>query len=471
MKKTTLIVIIIFVIIGISLVFMLPKKEVLIPMPVVTNFEQCILAGYPVMESYPRQCRAKEQTFTENIGNELEKANLIRSDYPRPNQTISSPITIKGQARGNWFFEASFPVELTDMNGKIIAHGIAQAKGEWMTTDFVPYEVTLSFTTDMDGKTGFLVLKKDNPSGLPEHDDSLSIPIIFAENNLIPEACNLDAKICPDGSSVGRTGPKCQFASCPLSAGMNCLKDTDCPTSKYLCQETQGSGTVCPSTDPNCVPTHTITAGTCKLKGGNACTVDSQCAQGNLCHNSICTAPIGKQCSGQNDNSCSTGYECVQSCGPPVSQQDDPPSAYFCQLRGYIRNCPICLAKNTLIDTPQGQIFVQDFKKGAKVWTTDISGRRVIGVVIKTSKTSVPFDHKMVKLILQDGRMLLVSPGHPTIDGHTVGDIIVGDEYANSRVISVDRVVYNQEFTYDILPTGETGFYFANGIILDSTLH
>jgi hypothetical protein len=27
--------------------------------------------------------------------------------------------------------------------------------------------------------------------------------------------CNMDAKICPDGSSVGRTGPKCEFTACP----------------------------------------------------------------------------------------------------------------------------------------------------------------------------------------------------------------------------------------------------------------
>ena len=28
-------------------------------------------------------------------------------------------------------------------------------------------------------------------------------------------ACTADAKICPDGSSVGRQGPKCEFAPCP----------------------------------------------------------------------------------------------------------------------------------------------------------------------------------------------------------------------------------------------------------------
>ena len=30
-----------------------------------------------------------------------------------------------------------------------------------------------------------------------------------------PTACTLEAKICPDGSSVGRSGPNCEFAPCP----------------------------------------------------------------------------------------------------------------------------------------------------------------------------------------------------------------------------------------------------------------
>lgn len=30
-----------------------------------------------------------------------------------------------------------------------------------------------------------------------------------------PIACTEDAKICPDGSSVGRSGPSCDFAECP----------------------------------------------------------------------------------------------------------------------------------------------------------------------------------------------------------------------------------------------------------------
>ncbi|MFZ2484494.1 MAG: Gmad2 immunoglobulin-like domain-containing protein, partial [Minisyncoccia bacterium] len=105
----------------------------------------------------------------------------IRLIYPRPNQEIASPLVITGEARGYWFFEASFPVMLVDWDGRIIAQGIATAKDEWMTENFVPFEATLTFTVDPNvySKRGSLILQKDNPSGLPEHDDALEIPITY----------------------------------------------------------------------------------------------------------------------------------------------------------------------------------------------------------------------------------------------------------------------------------------------------
>jgi len=30
-----------------------------------------------------------------------------------------------------------------------------------------------------------------------------------------PLSCTMEAKLCPDGSAVGRTGPNCEFAACP----------------------------------------------------------------------------------------------------------------------------------------------------------------------------------------------------------------------------------------------------------------
>ena len=119
----------------------------------------------------------------EDSGNAAQKADLIRLASPRPNQTVSSPLTITGEARGYWYFEASFPVFLVDWDGKIIAQGIATAKDNWMTEEFVPFEAKLEFTVDPQvySNRGALILKKDNPSGLPEHDDALEIPILFAK--------------------------------------------------------------------------------------------------------------------------------------------------------------------------------------------------------------------------------------------------------------------------------------------------
>jgi hypothetical protein len=150
--------------------------------PIVTSFEACVAAGNAVMESYPRQCRSKSgELFVEHIGNVLEKADLIRLENPLPNAEVMSPFVVSGEARGQWYFEADFPVFLTDWNGKIIAQGIAQAQDDWMTTEFVPFLATLVFdTADISGNysdRGTLILQKDNASGLPEHDDALEIPV------------------------------------------------------------------------------------------------------------------------------------------------------------------------------------------------------------------------------------------------------------------------------------------------------
>ena len=109
--------------------------------------------------------------------------DLVILEAPLPETQVVSPLVIKGKARGQWFFEASFPVILADWDGRIIAQGIAQTGGDWMTEDFVPFEAILEFVKpEFIGdfsRRGFLILKKDNPSGLPEHDDALEIPLIF----------------------------------------------------------------------------------------------------------------------------------------------------------------------------------------------------------------------------------------------------------------------------------------------------
>lgn len=119
-----------------------------------------------------------QEPGTSVAGERLETDNIIVNS-PRPGDTISSPLEITGQATGRWYFEASFPVTLKDANGKIIAQTPAQAEGEWMTEEFVPFKGTLAFTAPST-ETGELIFEKDNPSGLPEFDEKVTMPVRFA---------------------------------------------------------------------------------------------------------------------------------------------------------------------------------------------------------------------------------------------------------------------------------------------------
>lgn len=196
-------IILVILLIGvISVVFywISPKNE---PFLTVNSYEECVSAGYSIMESYPEQCATPDgKNFTRELtpeeqtpfGGAIEdfdsKDDLVYIEEPKPFQTIKSPLTVKGFARGGWFFEASFPVYLTDWDGKIIAEAVATAvldsnnpESTWMTEEYVPYEATLEFENpsweDEFSRRGTMILKKDNPSGLPENDNALEVTISF----------------------------------------------------------------------------------------------------------------------------------------------------------------------------------------------------------------------------------------------------------------------------------------------------
>lgn len=91
----------------------------------------------------------------------------------------TSTISFSGHAKGTMFFEASFPVTAVDEYGVIVGQGVAQAEGDWMTENDVPFTVVLTKVDEPTIDRGTLLFKKDNPSGLPEHDYVYTVPIIF----------------------------------------------------------------------------------------------------------------------------------------------------------------------------------------------------------------------------------------------------------------------------------------------------
>ncbi len=132
--------------------------------------------------------------------------------------------------------------------------------------------------------------------------------------------------------------------------------------------------------------------------------------------------------------------------------------------------CPICLARGTRIATPSGERAVEDLTPGMLVWTSDEAGRRIIGVILQVGSTPVPPTHQVVHLVLSDGRTVDVSPGHRSSDGRPIGDLRPGDAIDGATVVSAELEDYAGRATFDLLPSGPTGTYWANGIHLASTL-
>jgi hypothetical protein len=103
-------------------------------------------------------------------------ADLVRVSLPTPGAVTGKEFKVVGEARGTWFFEASFPIEVLAKNGATLVTVVAQAQSDWMTTDFVPFSADIAVPATYIGPAT-IVLHKDNPSGETAFDASASFPI------------------------------------------------------------------------------------------------------------------------------------------------------------------------------------------------------------------------------------------------------------------------------------------------------
>ena len=132
--------------------------------------------------------------------------------------------------------------------------------------------------------------------------------------------------------------------------------------------------------------------------------------------------------------------------------------------------CPICLTRGTRIDTPDGPVPVDALRLGVSIWTIDADGRRTEGTVIALGSTEAPPTHRVIHLVLADGRTITASPGHPLADGRQLGAVVLGDVVDGSAIVSLERLPYGGSETFDLVASGATGGYYADGIPLGTTL-
>jgi hypothetical protein len=150
---------------------------------------------------------------------------LIVVESPKPGDVVSSPLIISGKARGTWFFESTFPVKLLDAKGTVLAFGPASAQEDWMTAEFVPFKITLTFPAPSTD-TGTIELHNDNPSGMPERDDLLVVPVVFKAGAKVDAGCKPSGCYGEDCVEKTEAGKK---ATCSkYTPTVTCYMDTLC---------------------------------------------------------------------------------------------------------------------------------------------------------------------------------------------------------------------------------------------------
>ena len=132
--------------------------------------------------------------------------------------------------------------------------------------------------------------------------------------------------------------------------------------------------------------------------------------------------------------------------------------------------CPICLARGTRIAGIDGGVPIEDVRVGMRVLSVDEAGRTIEAVVLRVGRVAVGPWHRVVRLVLDDGRTVRASPDHRLADGRPLGTIMAGDLVDGSTVVEAGLEPYDGGQTFDLLPSGPTGAYWADGILLRSTL-
>ncbi len=143
-----------------------------------------------------------------------------------------------------------------------------------------------------------------------------------------------------------------------------------------------------------------------------------------------------------------------------------------------------CMPNTARILSSRGEIQIDNIQIGDSVYTFNYFHGKIMEPIIQVNKILVQKDYIMTKITLEDGRCIQASPKHPIpiekdylnssktqYEELLFSEIKIGDYVDNSRVSSIELVNYNGGFTYDILPAGESGYYWADGILVGSTLY
>jgi len=128
----------------------------------------------------------------------------------------------------------------------------------------------------------------------------------------------------------------------------------------------------------------------------------------------------------------------------------------------------VCASPDTPIATATGDRPIRDLRVGDLVYSVDHDA--TVLVPIRRANRTTVIRHRVLRLEFADGSHFEMSGGHPTAEGRPLAEVRVGQQLGGHRVARISEIAYQHPFTYDILPDSDTGSYFADGVLVGSTL-
>lgn len=108
----------------------------------ITNFEECIAAGYPIMESYPRQCNDGSRTYAEVIELSLEEATEIALASDCMEKGSLTDDVFYNDNSNTWWFEMEMKEEFKDdICNPACVVSVNQAEINWRCTGAISGQV------------------------------------------------------------------------------------------------------------------------------------------------------------------------------------------------------------------------------------------------------------------------------------------------------------------------------------------
>jgi hypothetical protein len=201
-------------------------------------------------------------------------------------------------------------------------------------------------------------------------------------------------------------------------------------------------------------------------KCGKACDKGTYCT-GGQCVTPPCQTTCGGGAQCCDMGCCAAGELCCDQQGPvergPVCST---PANGTCPM-GCAPLCK-CASPDTPIATPEGNKPIAGLRIGDLVYSVD-HGKVTLVPIVRTNRSPVR-GHAVVRVVLAGGGILEISALHPTADGRTFGGLTAGDRLDGIDIVSTTTVPYSHDATYDILPDSDSGAYFADGVLVGSTL-